>query len=272
MMKSLCGTTRNCNTGRGLRGSPLFKSCEYFFQKLKSANRSGKQASRALPPSALVPQENSVFLPDTDDVIRKFNRDTRCVVTGVFGAVVFAGLMLALLVQERYPHAVDHTSEAVQAGGHLLLKTNVATLAKNAVLPVKSSSGEIAPGQASSVDQAFINISSKENSFSQMEAAAPTPSPVSAVTPEIDHRALQMNASSWIPAYRQDTGRAVGLDVPHRRTRTSARPRFVDVKMRLIELWHQSLTGSEKSRSWKLYSNLNKGDRKKISYTAQTNH
>ena len=50
------------------------------------------------------------------------------------------------------------------------------------------------------------------------------------------------------------------------------RPRFVDVKMRLIELWHQSLMRSERSRSWTLFSNLNKADRKKISYTAQINH
>ena len=97
--------------------------------------------------------------------------------------MVFAGLMLALLVQERYPHAVHHTGEAVQAGGNLLLNTNVATLAKNVVLSGKSSTGEIAPGQASSVDQAFTNISSKENPSSQ-EAAASTPTPVLAFTPE----------------------------------------------------------------------------------------
>lgn len=97
-----------------------------FFQKLKSAIQSGKRELRALPAPALAAQENSVFLPDTNDVIRKFNRDTRCVAIGALGAVVFAGLMLALLVQERYPNAVDHTGEAVQAGGNFLLNTNVA--------------------------------------------------------------------------------------------------------------------------------------------------
>jgi hypothetical protein len=29
---------------------------------------------------------------------------------------------------------------------------------------------------------------------------------------------------------------------------------------------------SEKSRSWTLFSNSNKGERKKVSYTAETNH
>jgi hypothetical protein len=75
-----------------------------------------------------------VLLPDTNDVITKFNRETRCVLTGVLGAVVFAGLMLALMVQERYPNAVDSAEEAVPAGGNLLLNTNVSTLAKNVVL------------------------------------------------------------------------------------------------------------------------------------------
>ena len=214
------GDAGNSILYRGLQGSPRFKSCECFFQKLKSANQSGKQESRALPASALAPQENSVFLPDTSDVIRKFNRDTRCVATGVLGAVVFAGLMLALLVQERYPNAVDNTGEAVQAGGDLLLNTNIATLAENVVLTGKSSTAEIAPGQASSVDQAFTNISPKENSVSKMEAAASTPSPVSALTPEIDHHAVQTTASFWIPAHWQDAGRAIGLNVPRRRSRS----------------------------------------------------
>ncbi len=42
----------------------------------------------------------------------------------------------------------------------------------------------------------------------------------------------------------------------------------VDVKARLIALWHQSLIRGERSRSWPLSANL-KGARKKISYTAE---
>jgi hypothetical protein len=232
----------------GLQGSPRFRSCECFFQKLKSANRSSKQASRALPAPALAAQENSVFLPDTNDVITKFNRETRCVLTGVLGAVVFAGLMLALMVQERYPNAADSAEEAVQAGGDLSLNTNVSTLAKNVVLTRKSSTGEIAPGQASSLDQAPPKISSRENPSSQMEAATSTPTPVVAFTPEIDHHDVQTNTSSWIPAH----------SLPRGRSRSSVRPRFVDVKMRLIALWHQSLMRSERTRTWTLSSNFKK--------------
>ena len=49
------------------------------------------------------------------------------------------------------------------------------------------------------------------------------------------------------------------------------RTRYVDVKTRLIALWHQSFQ-REKSRAWTLFLNSNKWQRKKISYTAETNH
>jgi hypothetical protein len=51
-----------------------------------------------------------------------------------------------------------------------------------------------------------------------------------------------------------------GVDVgPRARSRSSVRPRFVDVKMRLIALWRQSLVRNERSHSWTLFSNSKKG-------------
>jgi hypothetical protein len=46
----------------------------------------------------------------------------------------------------------------------------------------------------------------------------------------------------------------------------------VDVKRRLIELWHQSLERSKKSRDWTAFSNLNSAVSKKATYAAETNH
>jgi hypothetical protein len=228
-----------------------------FFHKLESVIQSGDGGLSPLHAPASQTWEHSVALPDTKDVIRRFNRDTRCVATGVLGTVVFAGLMLAFLVQERYP---------------LSLNTNVATLAENVVLTGKSSTEKMISGQASSVDQAFTEIFPKENPSSQMEAAASTLTPVLAFTPQINRHDVQATADLWTLEHRQDAGRVIGLNVPRRRSRSSVRPRFVDVKMRLIELWHQSLARSERSRSWTPFSSSNKGDRKKISYTAQMNH
>jgi hypothetical protein len=37
----------------------------------------------------------------------------------------------------------------------------------------------------------------------------------------------------------------------------------------LIELWHQSLARSKKSRDWTAFSNLNRGVSKKAAYTAE---
>ena len=56
------------------------------------------------------------------------------------------------------------------------------------------------------------------------------------------------------------------------RNRSPVAFRYGDVKRRLIELWHQSLAKSEKSRSWTAFSNLNRGERKKAAYTVETNH
>ena len=246
----------------GLQGSPWFETSEDFFHKLESAIRSGAGASRALSAPALQTREHSVALPDTNEVFRRFNRDTGWLATGVLGAVVFAALVLAVLVQNRHP----------KARGDLLLNANFATRFTVVGLNGKRSTGKMTSGQASNVGHAFTEISPKEIPSSQMEAAASTPTPVLAFTPEIIHITAPANASSWSPVHCQDSARLSRPKVPNVGYRSSVRSRFVDVKMRLIALWHQSLVRSERSRSWTLFSNSNKADRKKVSYTAATNH
>jgi hypothetical protein len=123
-------------------------------------------------------------------------------------------------------------------------------------------------GQASSVEHAFTEISPKEIPSSQMEAAALTPTPVLAFTPEINRHDVQANTSSWSPV----PARVIRPKIRNVRDRSSVVLRSVDVKMRLIALWHQSLARSEKSRSWTAFSNFNREVRKKAAYTAETNH
>ena len=55
------------------------------------------------------------------------------------------------------------------------------------------------------------------------------------------------------------------------KSKSSKRLRIVDVKKRLIELWHQSLARAE-TRSWTLFKSSSGRDKKKVSYTAETNH
>ena len=101
------------------------------------------------------------------------------------------------------------------------------------------------------------------------EPAASTP--VLALTPE-NRNDAQANPDAGPLADRQDSARAIGPKARNASNRSSVASRSVDVKRRLLELWHQSLAKSEKSRSWTAFSNLNRGVRKKAAYTAEADH
>ena len=94
---------------------------------------------------------------------------------------------------------------------------------------------------------------------------------VLALTPE-NRNDAQANPDAGPMSDRQDSARAIGPQFRNARNRSSVASRSVDVKRRLIELWHQSLGKIEKSRSWTAFSNLNRGERKKAAYTAETSH
>jgi hypothetical protein len=192
-------------------------------------------------------------------MIRRFNRDTVWLATGVLGAVIFAALMVAVQECQR---------KATEAERDLLLNANPGTVA-SVVAKSSNSNGEMTPGQGSSVDHAFTENPLQEIPSSQTEPAASTP--VLALTPE-NRSDAQANPDAGPLANRQDSARAIGSKARNASNRSSVASRTVDVKRRLIELWHQSLAKSEKSRSWTAFSNLNRGERKKAAYTAETNH
>jgi hypothetical protein len=138
----------------------------------------------------------------TSDIIRRFNRETGWLATGVLGTVVFAALMLAVQVQERHPKAIGLPEEK-------------------------------------GVDHPFTKISPQENSSPQMRTPAAVSTPILLVTPETDRHDLQANAGSL--AHRQAPARVLEPTVSRARWRSSIRSRIVDVKRRLIALWHKSL-------------------------------
>jgi hypothetical protein len=173
----------------------------------------------------------------TSDVIRRFNRDTGWLATLVVGALVFAVLVLAALVQERYPKADDLTEAAIQTEPGLLLNG-------------KGSTDKLTSGQPSTVDHAFAESSPQQNPSSQTEVAASSSTPTLPFTREMKGQDASSIEDTWTPANPQDSGRVIGSKVSRARFRSSLRPRIVDVKMRLIALWHQSLVRSEKSRTW----------------------
>ena len=190
----------------------------------------------ALP---LQTREYPLALRGTRKVMRRFNRNTMWVATGLLGTVSSAALLLA--VQEHHPVPTEVAEKAMQTSAVILPNANPVALSEVVGLSGKRT-GEISSGQATSVNDGF--------------------------TTKIN----QANVSSWSPAQPHDSARVIRPKTPNVRHRSSTRLRFVDVKMRLLALWHQSLARSEKSRSWTLFSNSNKERRKKVSYTAETTH
>jgi hypothetical protein len=192
----------------------------------------------ALHKPRLQTPEHPVSLTGINKVIKKFNRNTTWVAAGLLGSVIFAALMVAL--QER--HADDLTQEARQTTGDLLSNSSPAAIFAGAGSHEKST-GEITSGRAASVERNPI--------------------------PETNQAAVQANATSWSPAHGLSA--RVIIKNPNVRLRSSVHPRYVDVKTRLLALWHQSLR-REKARGWTLFSNSNKPQKEKISYTATTSH
>jgi hypothetical protein len=203
----------------------------------------------------------------TSDIIKGFNRDTGWLATGVLGSVVFAALVLA--VQEYHPTNVNPTGESVQAGSDRLLNANVVTVGS---VVAKSSNDKMASGQGSAVDQAFNKTSPQVDPSSQIEPAGAFPAPVFGFTPEVNRDDRRADSDSAILARRQDSARAIEPKARNVSNRSLVTFRYVGVKRRLIELWHQSLATGGKARSWMAFSNLNRGARKKAAYTAETNH
>jgi hypothetical protein len=106
----------------------------------------------------------------------------------------------------------------------------------------EKSTGEITAGQAPSID--------------------------TRLTPEINQPDVQANATSWPPSQRQGSAHSTHTKIFNVRLRSSKHPRYVDVKTRLIALWHQSLR-HQNSRG-RVFSNSNKGPRRKAAY--ETRH
>src|SRR5208283_4959519 len=129
---------------------------------------------------------------------------------------------------------------------------------------------QVTSRMAPSADQGSADFSSEKNPAQTEAAAGVTPTPVLVLSPEKGRLLAQANGSKWSPAHRRGSERVIRTKIPQERYRSAGRLRDVDVKMRLLALWHQSLVRSERSGSWTLFSNSRKGERKKVSYTAET--
>jgi len=156
--------------------------------------------------------------------------------------------------------------QASQAKSAPSLTADAAELFKLVDANAKRSASQVTSGTLTHRNQGSIESSSKESHARTETAAGSTPAPI-LVLPEPSPSIATANVSNWSPAQPKESAQAIRGKAPYRRGKSSAGLGDVEVKKRLIELWHQSLVRTEKPRSWAKFSKLDR--RKKAAFTAR---
>jgi hypothetical protein len=241
----------------GLKGSPLFDNCGCFFRRLESANLSIDENLRK--PRL---QTRDCSRPETgaDDVMRKFNRDTRRLATRVF-AVVIAVLLVGAMVPERRPVTAHVEGEPEQTGSRRVLNIRFPTVSGD--LNGIGSAAEMSSGQPADIGLGLI--SPEENSYLGEQSAASPQAPVLTLASEGSRSDVQEQAGAWLPVHRRVPPRAVRSHIP--------KTRYVRLEPNyLVALWNRLFGHNKKARGWTAFSNSNKAEKKRVGYTAEVVH
>jgi hypothetical protein len=247
----------------GLLGSSGYRTSESLIQKLKEARGlSGSSKVKMWSVPALQIGEDSALNAHTNDVLRRFNRETKRLVAGVLSIVTFGALAFAFLVPERQLKMVDLTQATSLSKPGSLFKVAFPMLFGKQEMNAKSiTNGDV------SAREPRVNpgaAKSRPESLEPMEPiAAQTANPVPVLNSQINQLYEQPYGSKWSPE-NKDSGRAIKMVFPRKRRKPSD-----NVKMRLLALWHQSLA-RHSSRGWTLFSA--KGEENKGSYAAHAGH
>jgi hypothetical protein len=201
---------------------------------------SDKEETGGFDAASLQAQEHSFGLGDAQTVMRRFNRTTTWVATGLLSTLVVAAGVLAF--QDNHPMAANIHEEARRTSGGLGLEGSPYSPSEVVGLNGKN------PDQTTS---------------GQLASSYP------GVAPEANNGELPTKVSESLGAQRQDSPRAIRPRIHNLRHRLSLRSRAVDVKMRLIMLWHQSLA---RAHGWTLFSYPHHARSKKVSNAIETSH
>ena len=215
------GDAANAILFRGLQGSSRFGSGALFVQSLNLAHVSTKESLKTLskpPPSLLAVAAAS---PNVQVVIRRFNRQTAWLSLGVLGPMIIATLLLLAVGNQPRPGA-DWAAPG---------QTPTTFVPKS--VPVAQ--------PASSVDHEAPKSSANQDPPPGMETAPSPQLRVATSAPEIEEPDLDVGARLSPTAPEQNSPQAMRPKVHVMRFKTAHRPKTIDVKARLIELWHQSL-------------------------------
>jgi hypothetical protein len=256
------GKAGNAILHRALRGSPFFKNTKDFLHKLESAIRSDTSQWHT---RGVETRRNSMAYPGTNDVLRRFNRDTEFLAAGLLSAVFCAALLFAVLMPESRNDVRNDLREANRAKSDLVV--NAEATGSFRIAPLKANKSESLEVAANN-DQKFAEISAKEDLPDTKTSAESTPFPAVVSGPEISRNAASLNQSKLSLKHRQDPASVIREKIARERSRWSGYPRTLDVKKRLIALWHKSLLQTEQPRSWPIFLNLNR--KKKAAFITTT--
>jgi hypothetical protein len=249
----------------GLLGSPGCRTSESFIQKLGEARGSGSSKSKMWSVPTLQTREDFTLNAHTNDVLRRFNRETKHLVAGVLGVVTFGALAFAVLVPERQLKMVDLSQAASPPKPGSLFHPASPLLFGKEEMNAKSVIYGHVPVREPRVNPGLAEFSPAENLEPIEPVAAQTANPALVLNSQINQLHEQPNGSKWSPESK-DSARAIRIVSPRKRHKPSDR---LNLKMRLLALWHQSLERNN-SRAWKLFSA--KGEEDKRGYTAGAGH
>jgi hypothetical protein len=188
-------------------------------------------------------REQSLALGDAQTVMRRFNRTTTWVATGLLSTLIIAAG--ALVFQDNHPMATNLAEQTRGTGGAMVSDKSPNPLSEGAGFNGKS------------IDQSTpAQLASSESGFAS----------------ETNNPELPTKVRVWSGAERQESAPAIRPRNHNLRYRLPFQPRLVDVRTRLIKLWHQSLARAEKFRGWTLFSYPHQRRSKKVSYSMETNH
>jgi hypothetical protein len=195
---------------------------------------------------AFPPVSGKDLIAYRNDVLRRYDRQTMWVASGLLICMILGAVVVA--VQEPEKNAADHAMEENLISDDAVVNSNPTALSDVRTVNAESTSSAMNSGQRS-IDRTDTVISPGQNSSPLTESQESSQTPVSALTSETYQSETQADTSPMSPVQRQDTARVIRPSIRNLRHRLHGRLRL-DVKSRLIALWHESLARSQQPRSW----------------------
>jgi hypothetical protein len=122
----------------------------------------GRESKEFAAP-AFQTREHSITSPGANDVLRKFNRDTRWVPAGLLGTLLLAALAFVVLLPERHARTAVLSESASQAESGSSRNENAATGFRSTDLSANLSTSAVTPVTLPLVEQRSSEVHSLRN-------------------------------------------------------------------------------------------------------------